>query len=194
MARKVSVLLTDDLSTDEVPAAETIKFALDGHTYEIDLSEGNAKKMRDTFGMYVGAARRAGSAATRRASSSGGGRPNVDRERTKEIRAWAESAGLMPAGRKGRIPSAIVEQWENRHTGTQSGGSPTKAATPSSAETTMSTPKPAAPSTDVGKANAITGGAGFDAPEPAAKAQRNTAEPKKAAASKKETDKEKASA
>ena len=45
MARKVQVLLVDDL--DGGAADETVSFALDGASYKIDLSSINAKKLRD---------------------------------------------------------------------------------------------------------------------------------------------------
>ena len=45
MARKVQVVLTDDVDGGE--ASETVNFALDGVTYEIDLSDENAAKLRD---------------------------------------------------------------------------------------------------------------------------------------------------
>lgn len=178
MARKVSVLLTDDLETGEVPADETVTFALDGHTYEIDLSEKNAKGMRDAMGRYVGAARRASSQTTRRASA--GGRGNADRERTQAIRAWAEAAGLMPEGRKGRIPNEIVAQYENRGMGTQ---------------TAMSTPTRRSEAdllTDADHPENVA--ARVTAAKEAAKVQRNTSEPKKANATTKTADKEKAHA
>ncbi len=42
MAQKVQVLLVDDLDGGE--ADETVTFALDGKTYEIDLTTANADK------------------------------------------------------------------------------------------------------------------------------------------------------
>ena len=57
MARKVQVILSDDLDED-VPADETVSFSLDGTNYEIDLSEKNAKELRDAFSRYVQAARK----------------------------------------------------------------------------------------------------------------------------------------
>ena len=57
MARKVQVILSDDLD-DSISADETVTFALDGTTYEIDLSEKNANEMRDVLGKYVSAARK----------------------------------------------------------------------------------------------------------------------------------------
>ena len=58
MAQKVQVLLVDDLDGGE--ATETVSFALDGTSYEIDLSGKNAEELRDAFAKYVGAARKAG--------------------------------------------------------------------------------------------------------------------------------------
>ena len=58
MARKVQVLLEDDL--DGTPGAETVQFALDGRSYEIDLSVANAEKLREAFAPWIGAGRRAG--------------------------------------------------------------------------------------------------------------------------------------
>ena len=66
MAQKVQVTLVDDL--DGSSADETLTFGLDGVSYEIDLSKGNAKKFRDSLNAYVGAARRSGRAAARRSS------------------------------------------------------------------------------------------------------------------------------
>ena len=55
MARKVQVLLVDDLDGGE--ADETLSFSLDGATYEIDLSSTNAKKLRDSLQPFVDHAR-----------------------------------------------------------------------------------------------------------------------------------------
>ena len=48
MAQKVQVLLVDDLDGSE--ATETVAFGLDGASYEIDLSTGNAGKLRKEVG------------------------------------------------------------------------------------------------------------------------------------------------
>ena len=45
MAQQVQVVLVDDL--DGGKAAETVSFALDGVSYEIDLSAKNAAKLRE---------------------------------------------------------------------------------------------------------------------------------------------------
>ena len=51
-------MLVDDV--DGGDAAETVTFALDGVTYEIDLSDTNAQKLRDDLATWSGHARRTG--------------------------------------------------------------------------------------------------------------------------------------
>ncbi|WP_129841690.1 Lsr2 family protein [Streptomyces sp. RFCAC02] len=108
MAQKVQVLLLDDLSGGE--ADETVTFALDGRTYEIDLNAENADKLRNALDPYVKAGRRAGGRASRargRAASSGGG-SNQD---TAAIRAWARENGHKVNDR-GRIPADVLEAYK----------------------------------------------------------------------------------
>lgn len=57
MARRVETLLIDDLDGLS-PADETIRFAIDGASYEIDLTVGHAEELRAYLNTYVGAARR----------------------------------------------------------------------------------------------------------------------------------------
>ena len=47
MAQQVNVKFVDDL--DGSDAAGTVSFGLDGKTYEIDLSDDNAAKLRDSL-------------------------------------------------------------------------------------------------------------------------------------------------
>ena len=56
MATMTTVTLVDDLDGSE--ASGSVSFALDGASYEIDLSEGNAEKLRDALAGYVASARR----------------------------------------------------------------------------------------------------------------------------------------
>ena len=48
---EVTVSLIDDF--DGTEASETVKFALDGKTYEIDLSKANANELRRTLRPYI---------------------------------------------------------------------------------------------------------------------------------------------
>src|SRR5690242_1784520 len=99
MASRTIVELTDDI--DGKPAAETIRFGLDGRDYEIDLSEKNAKELRKTLEPWVNSARRAGG---RRAAKVTTG---VD---TAAVRAWAASNGIELSPR-GRLPKDVLEQY-----------------------------------------------------------------------------------
>jgi hypothetical protein len=122
MAQKVHVIRTDDLENDDVPADETISFALDGTNYEIDLTEKNAAELRDALSRYVQAARkvgRGGSSSGGRASGGGrsratGGGGRMDREQAGAIREWARRNGHQVSDR-GRIPSSVVEAYESAH-------------------------------------------------------------------------------
>ena len=110
MAQKVTVSLVDDV--DGSTAAETVEFGIDGVSYEIDLSDSNAKKLRDALAGYVTHARRAGG---RRRAAGGGtrraaARPSVDREQNAAIRDWARKQGMNISDR-GRIPAEVLEAY-----------------------------------------------------------------------------------
>jgi hypothetical protein len=116
MARKVQVILSDDLD-DSISADETVTFAIDGTTYEIDLSEKNAAEMRDALGKYVSAARKVstrGRAAGAGRSRATGGGGRMDREQAGAIRDWARKNGHAVSDR-GRIPASVVEAFEAAH-------------------------------------------------------------------------------
>ena len=68
MAKKVTVTLVDDFD-GEAAADETVEFALDGVSYEIDLSSKNAAKLRGDLKQWVEAGRRVG--GRRRGRSAG---------------------------------------------------------------------------------------------------------------------------
>lgn len=95
--------LVDDL--DGSPAAGTIRFGLDGRTYEIDLSEENAARLRAIFADYVATARvRKGSVrAARSGSSRRRGTRTDGTARTERSARSARSArgGTRPAARSG---------------------------------------------------------------------------------------------
>ena len=52
MAQQVNVKFVDDL--DGTDAAGTVSFGIDGKTYEIDLSDDNAARLRDSLAVFVG--------------------------------------------------------------------------------------------------------------------------------------------
>ncbi|MCQ4080988.1 Lsr2 family protein [Streptomyces sp. RB6PN25] len=114
MAQKVQVLLVDDITGGE--ADETVTFALDGATYEIDLTTENADKLRGLLADYVEAGRRTGGRSSRgrgRASRSAAGSAAAGQD-TAKIRAWAKENGYEVNDR-GRVPATIREAYEKAH-------------------------------------------------------------------------------
>jgi hypothetical protein len=73
VAQKIQILLIDDLDGSE--ADGTIRFALDGTEYEIDLNAEHAGTLREALARYVSAAQRAGSSARRPARWTRAPRP-----------------------------------------------------------------------------------------------------------------------
>jgi Lsr2 len=104
MAQKVTVALEDDL--DGGPADETVRFAIGGAQYEIDLSTSNATAFRRQLAPFIDHARKTGRGPRRRT-----GRPASSRERSGDIRAWAKQAGIAVSER-GRIPASVIDQYE----------------------------------------------------------------------------------
>jgi hypothetical protein len=107
VAQKVQVLLVDDIDGGE--ADETVTFALDGKTYEIDLTTANADKLRGLLGPYVKGGRRTGGRAAGgrgKARAASGGSQD-----TAQIRAWAKENGYEVNDR-GRVPASIREAYE----------------------------------------------------------------------------------
>ena len=105
MAQKVHIVLEDDLDGSE--ATETVSFALDGTSYEIDLNADNAGQLRDALAVYIGHGRKvtgAGRRGGRRPASSGG-------TSAKEVREWARANGYDVPDR-GRIPAEVRSAYE----------------------------------------------------------------------------------
>ena len=119
MAQKVSIILVDDIDGGE--ATQTVQFALDGTSYEIDLGDDNAAALREALAGYIGharkvtggtkrGARRAGGSANG-ASTTGSGASGAD---AKEVRAWARENGHTVPDR-GRIPAEVREAYAAAH-------------------------------------------------------------------------------
>lgn len=107
MAKKVQVILIDDLDKSS-PAAETVVFALDGVTYEIDLTSENAERLRNDFAPWVGHAERTGGRKSTRAAGS------RIRKGQSEVRNWARDQGYDVSDR-GRISSEIQAAYDKAH-------------------------------------------------------------------------------
>jgi hypothetical protein len=109
MAQRVSIVLEDDI--DGSVAEETVTFALDGVTYEIDLNGKNAAALRDALAQYVGHARR--SAGRRTAGRPAGGRGSGKRD-LGDVREWARSNGHQVSDR-GRISAEVQAAYDKAH-------------------------------------------------------------------------------
>lgn len=123
MAQIHEIRLVDDL--DGESADETVEFGIDGKSYEIDLSNENAGRLRDVLADFVSAARRAGgrrrvggSAGTGSGSGGAGaapkGRASIDREQNQAIRDWARKRGMKVSDR-GRIPAEVLEAYHKEN-------------------------------------------------------------------------------
>jgi len=113
MAQKVQVVLTDDL--DGGDADETVTFALDGASYEIDLSAENADTLREAVAAYLAAARRVGGRSVRRTSSGAvTSRPADQRVDLSDLRAWARDNGYQVSDR-GRVSGEVRTAYEAAH-------------------------------------------------------------------------------
>ena len=101
------VEVVDDL--DGSPADQTVRFAFNGASYEIDLNRAHFEEFAEAIQPYIKAGRKVGS--TRRRGNAGN--PNRRLENAK-IRAWAQGEGLDVSDR-GRIPAPIVEAYRKAH-------------------------------------------------------------------------------
>lgn len=115
--KQVTEIVSDDLdgSTRNV---QTIAFAIEGTTYEIDLGPKNAKEMRKQFALWAEHGRKVAKASSARrkpaAKRASSGRRKAAAKnavsRSAEIREWAAANGItVPA--RGRISSSVVEQY-----------------------------------------------------------------------------------
>lgn len=110
MAQRLQVVMTDDLDGGE--ADETVSFALDGSSYEMDLSVANAQSLRNAIAPYVGGARRSGRAAGRSRAGSQGPRPAAPSGASENaaIREWANAHGHRVSAR-GRISVQVRDAY-----------------------------------------------------------------------------------
>ncbi|MEC3978181.1 histone-like nucleoid-structuring protein Lsr2 [Amycolatopsis sp. H20-H5] len=117
MAQQVHVEMVDDIDGGE--AAQTVPFMLDGVSYEIDLSDDNASRLRSELSKYIGASRRTGGRKIRVAlgqsttgeHSSFSAPTSANRAHNQEVRAWAAANGYEISSR-GRIGMEVTAAYE----------------------------------------------------------------------------------
>lgn len=104
MVQRILTVLEDDIDGSE--AAETVQFALDGTSYEIDLNDKHARQLRQALGKYIDGARKVGASKKKK---SGGSKKGSDEN--AEIRKWARAHG-HEIGDRGRIPAEVKAAFE----------------------------------------------------------------------------------
>ena len=110
MAQKITTLFIDDI--DGGAAEGTVRFALDGTEYEIDLNAKHSEELRSALGKYVTHARKVGGTARRGGRGAGrAGRGAGSSLNTTEIRNWARENGYDIKDR-GRVPADLVAKYQ----------------------------------------------------------------------------------
>ena len=117
-------VLTDDIDKTTRTNVSTVRFALDGAEYEMELGTVNRKKLDAVLAQYIPYARRAPVSGTRNgnggASASGARRGRTGTRDTRalravtqatneQIRAWAKAQGI-DVKERGRIPAEVVDR------------------------------------------------------------------------------------
>jgi hypothetical protein len=113
MAQNIIIELIDDI--DGGKADQTVSFALDSKSYEIDLNKKNAEKLRKAIEPFIAKARsasRAPAAPPKQRGASRGTQPKsktlfseLDADEKDRFRAWS---GMQSAR---RIGDARVQAW-----------------------------------------------------------------------------------
>lgn len=106
MARRVKVHLVDDIDGSE--ADVVVRFSLDGIGYEIDLSNANADRLRQSAEPFVHVAHRVGRGRAVAVSRS---RSRSTESKNQAIREWAKRSGIE-VNDYGRIPRSVIDRYE----------------------------------------------------------------------------------
>ncbi len=107
--------LVDDLDGTvlEIGEGENVQFALNGVSYEIDLTSENAAELREAFAPYIAAGRRSSAASAARTGAARK-RTATRSPETAAIREWANANGHKVSER-GRIPAPVLDAYRAAH-------------------------------------------------------------------------------
>jgi hypothetical protein len=114
MAKRIVEMFSDDLDGSESPDITTVKFGLDGKSYEIDLNDKNNKALRKALEKYVAAAR----PVTDQPTATSGRRKygtGPARRDTKHIREWLRNVEGVEISDRGRIPTDLMAKYNAAH-------------------------------------------------------------------------------
>lgn len=115
MAKKTIIHVVDDVDGTVLGdgEGETVHFALDGTTYEIDLSDANAAALRAALAPYVDRATKVKSTSAPRSRRRSRGSVRTTEE-LAEIRAWLAAQGHEVSPR-GRIRNDLLALYADAH-------------------------------------------------------------------------------
>jgi hypothetical protein len=123
MAKKTQVVITCDVHDGDAEAVATVRFVVEGTTYEFELCEPHLDEFRSTMEGWSAHARRVGRPAapaqarpSGRRSAAKGKRRAKSGASTADVRSWAESQGITVSSR-GRISSGVREAYDTAHGG-----------------------------------------------------------------------------
>ena len=108
MATRIVTKLHDDI--DGSDATQTVRFALDGVEYEIDVSDRNANRLRNSLAEFVDHARKVSGRRGHKAVSS----VRADTTKAGPMREWLREHGYEVSDR-GRIPAWLQQVYHDRH-------------------------------------------------------------------------------
>jgi hypothetical protein len=109
MAKRTRIIMIDDLDGEEiVEGGKTVTFGHSGTSYEIDLTEKNARRLHDVLAPYIAAARRVGA---RSLSTSAG---PANKSELHAMRSWAKQQGFKVSDR-GRVSKEVQQAYRSAH-------------------------------------------------------------------------------
>ena len=105
MARRTQVFMVDDLTGIESDDVVTIRYMIDGTTYEIDLAPESSEKFHKAFKRFINKSRIISKASTKVTIMESG-------QAISDIREWARKNGFS-VGSRGRIPQDALRAYLN---------------------------------------------------------------------------------
>ena len=115
MAQKTQVMLIDDVDGSE--ATQTVTFAYQGVSYEIDLNDDHASALEESFSDWISSARKVAGprgSRTARTGSGSGVRAASNGRDLNDVRAWLRAQGHEVADR-GRVSATLLEEYDKAH-------------------------------------------------------------------------------
>lgn len=103
MATQTITTYIDDLTGE--PADKSVTFALEGNTWEIDLSSEHIDALHEALSTFIEHGR-----PVRNSVKAKLARAKVDREQAQAMREWGRANGWNVSDR-GRVPAALVEAY-----------------------------------------------------------------------------------